>query len=473
MANDLTPPQPTAPSTAPVRANGNGHGNGTPATARTVRTPAPAAPAATTAAPAKPATPAPVKRKGGFWGWIILLVVLAVAAGAVYYFYFRAQPAGATDATAAANQGLHKGHGHSLPDIVRVVPATAVTGDMGVYLVGLGAVTPYNTVSIQARVSGQLMKVNFTDGQTVKQGDQLVQIDDRPYRAQLEQYMAQKEHDQALLDNANIDLKRYQTLWAQNSIPQQTLDTQVALVKQDQGTVDSDQALIDQTQLNIDYCDIHSPIDGVVGLRLVDVGNQVFANNTNLLVVNQIQPIYVDFTIPEDSAPGVVTRLKAGEKLAVEAYDRAGKTKLAEGTLLTTDNQIDPQTGTLKLRAVFVNTDNSLFANQFVNARLLLEMHSNVVLIPLAAIQYGNQGTFVYVIHETDPKTATVSMQSVKLGAADGQNVEITSGVAADDEVVINGVDKLTDGSKVSVYRGHAPGHDDGSGGAAKAPSAN
>ncbi len=384
---------------------------------------------------------------------LLVLVLLGGAAWAAYHFWFQAAPAGATGTQASTGSGGHHGHGGG-SDKIRVVPATAAKGDIGVYLVGLGSVTPYNTVTIQARVSGQLMKVNFTDGQTVKANDHLVQIDNRPYLRQLEQYQAQKEHDQALLDNAKVDLDRYQTLYKENSVQQQTLDTQVATVKQDQGTVDSDQAQIDQTQLNIDYCDIQAPIDGVVGLRLVDVGNQVIANQSNLLVVNQLQPIYVDFTIPEDSVPAVVAKLKAGVKLPVEALDRSQKNKLAEGTLLTTDNQIDPQTGTLKLRSLFDNKDNSLFANQFVNAKLLLETKKDVVIVPVAAIQYGTGSrTFVYTIDDDDPKNATVNLKDVTVGTIDGDRAEITSGLDEGDEVVVDGVDKLADKTKVIVAR--------------------
>jgi multidrug efflux system membrane fusion protein len=394
------------------------------------------------------------KRRSGVWLWLVFfLIVLAAAGWTVFHYFYQNQGQGTTGAQATTGTGAHHGKGGA-SDKIRIIPATATKGDIGVYLVGLGAVTPYNTVTIQARVSGQLMKVNFTDGQKVKQGDHLVQIDDRPYRAQIEQFQAQKEHDQALLDNANVDLKRYQVLYAQNSVQQQTLDTQVALVKQDQGTVDSDQAQIDQTQLNIDYCDITSPIDGVIGLRLVDVGNQVVANSSNLLIVNQVQPIYVDFTIPEDSVPAVTAHLNAGQKLSVEALDRSQKNKLADGYLLTTDNQIDPQTGTLKLRAQFDNTDNALFSNQFVNAKLLLETKKDVVIVPVAAIQYGTQGTFVYTVDDSDPKNATVTMKPVKVGTIDGDRAEITSGVEEDDVVVIDGVDKLSNGTKVIVDPG-------------------
>jgi multidrug efflux system membrane fusion protein len=449
MANDVTHQKLARPLAPPAPAPLNGsNGAGPSATQRY-------------------APPPKVKKSSsGSWLWLVVLLIIVAAAGwAAYHFLYQKPAQGATGAQATTGTGTH--HRGGAGDKIRIVPATATKGDVGVYLVGLGAVTPYNTVTIQARVSGQLMQVNFTDGQTVKKGAKLVQIDDRPYKALLEQYQAQKEHDQALLDNANVDLKRYQVLYAQNSIQQQTLDTQVALVKQDQGTVDSDQAQIDQTQLNIDYCDITSPIDGVVGLRLVDVGNQVTANSSNLLIVNQVQPIYVDFTIPEDSVPDVTAKLKDGLKLDVAAYDRAQKNKLADGYLLTTDNQIDPSTGTLKLRAQFDNKDNALFSNQFVNVKLLLETKKNVVIIPVAAIQYGTQGTFVYTVDDDDPRNATVAMKNVKVGTIDGDKAEITSGVDEDDEVVVDGVDKLSNGTKVIVAKS-----DDASGSnGASAPS--
>jgi len=297
----------------------------------------------------------------------------------------------------------------------------------------------------------------------VKAGDELLEIDDRPYKAQLAQYVAQKEHDQALLDNANIDLQRYQTLWKQDSIPEQTLATQASLVKQDQGTVDSDQALIDATNLNITYCNITAPISGRVGLRLVDVGNYVQSTSSSgLLVITQIQPITVIFTIPEDSVPDVQPKLNAGQQLTVEAFDRSAspqdmaseKKKLATGTLLTSDNQIDPTTGTLKLKASFTNEDNALFPNQFVNTRLLVETKKDVVIIPVAAIQYGTQGTFVYLVDDSEPHAVTVSMKNVTVGTIDGDNAEIQSGLDEGDVVVIDGVDKLTNGSKVILSTG-------------------
>jgi multidrug efflux system membrane fusion protein len=400
----------------------------------------------------------PAKRSPGIVLWLGLVVVVLVAIAAGVYFFLPDYLAGflkkdqSTGTTTATNGKHGKG---AASDKIRVVPATATRGDIGVYLVGLGAVTPLNTDTIQSRVNGQLMKVDFTEGQMVKAGDKLLEIDSRPYEAQLAQYVAQKEHDQALLDNANIDLQRYQTLLKQDSIAEQTVATQVSLVKQDQGTVDSDQALIDATNLNISYCTITAPISGRVGLRLVDVGNYVQSTSSSgLLVITQIQPITVIFTIPEDSVPAVMAKLNAGQQLTVEAWDRAQKNKLATGTLLTSDNQIDPATGTLKLKAVFQNVDNALFPNQFVNARLSVETKKDVVIIPVAAIQYGTQGTFVYLVDDSEPHAVTVSMKNITVGTIDGDKAEIASGLDDGDVVVVDGVDKLSNGAKVILSTG-------------------
>ena len=287
----------------------------------------------------------------------------------------------------------------------------------------------------------------------VREGDLLLQIDSRPYEAQLAQYVAQKEHDEALLENAKIDLGRYQTLLQQDSIAQQTVATQASLVKQDQGTVDSDQALIDATKLNITYCNVTAPINGRVGLRLVDPGNFVQSSDANgLLVITQIQPITVVFTIPEDSIQPVLAKLNAGEPLPVAAFNRDMKTKLAAGQLLTVDNQIDPATGTLKLKAIFPNDDNALFPNQFVNTQLLVQMKKDVTLVPVAAVQHGNNGTFVYIV-DTDKNT--VALTNVVVGTIDGDRAEIQTGVAPGDVVVTDGVDKLQDGSKVVIQKGN------------------
>jgi multidrug efflux system membrane fusion protein len=373
------------------------------------------------------------------------LVIFIVAGAATYYFVFKHGQVSQVASTGASK------HGGGATSKIRVIGATVIKGDIGVYLTGLGSVTSMNTVTVKTRVDGQLMKVLFAEGQMVKESDLLVQIDARPYEAQLAQYKAQLEHDQALLDNAKIDLQRYQTLWSQDSIPQQQLATQAALVKQDQGTVDSDQALINATQLNITYCNIAAPISGRIGLRLVDQGNMVHAaDTTGLLVITQIQPITVVFTIPEDSIQPVISKLNAGQQLGVDAYDRNGKKKLAQGTLLTVDNQIDQTTGTLKLKAIFPNEDNSLFPNQFVNTRLLVEMKKEVTIVPVAAIQHGTQDTFVYKVNtDKNTQTSAVAMKSVVVGTIDGDNAEIQSGVSPGDVVVIDGVDKLQNDSKV------------------------
>jgi multidrug efflux system membrane fusion protein len=293
-----------------------------------------------------------------------------------------------------------------------------------------------------------LTNVAYKEGQLVVQGDLLAEIDPRPFRVQLEQAEGQLARDQALLDNARVDLNRYQALVEQDSIPRQQLDTQKAMVGQLEGAIQSDRAQIDNAKLQLTYCRIVAPINGRVGLRLVDAGNIVHASDQNgLVIITQVQPISVLFTIPEDNLPPVLKKLRSGARLPVEAYDRSGKAKIATGYLLTVDNQIDPNTGTSRMKAVFANQDNALFPNQFVNARLLLDNLKDAVIVPAVAIQRGPQGAFVFVVKPDQ----TAETHPVTLGPAEGNNVVITAGVAAGEPVVVDGVDKLQTGSKVRV----------------------
>ena len=329
-----------------------------------------------------------------------------------------------------------------------VSAATIGTGDIRVVVTGLGAVTPIATVTVRTQVNGQLLEVGFKEGQLVKKGDFLAQIDPRPFQLAEDQYEGQLVHDQGLLEQARIDLTRYQTLLKQNSIARQQAEDQAYVVKQYEGSVKTDQAQIDNQKLNLVYARIVSPIDGRVGLRLVDAGNYVQTTDTNgLAVLTQLQPISVIFVLPEDDIPEVTAAMDRGTPPEVKVYDRADVELLAIGKVMSLDNQIDPTTGTVKLRADFDNLDYKLFPNQFVNARLLLKTLHGVVTVPSNAIQHGAPGTFVYLVGADD----RVSVRPVHLGPLDGARYAVTSGLSPGDRVVVDGTDRLRDGAKVMI----------------------
>jgi membrane fusion protein, multidrug efflux system len=325
-----------------------------------------------------------------------------------------------------------------------VIPVAAKTGDIGVYLDAIGTVTPVYTASITSQVNGIVTDVHYTEGQLVHKGDALIDIDSRPYRATLLQAQGVLERDQAILAQGQMDLDRYRAAWARNAIPKQTLDDQEKLVQQDQGTVKNDQGTVQFDQIQVDFCHIVAPITGRVGLRLVDPGNVVQSTGgTTLAVITQLQPITVIFTIPEDSLGQVQPRLRQRSKLPVDAYDRTAQEKVASGTLLTLDNQIDTTTGTVKARASFANADSSLFANQFVNIRLLVDTLHKVTLIPSSAIQHNGQAAYVYVIQNN-----TAHMQSIKPGVTDGDTTQV-EGINQGDVIANSSFDKLQNNSKV------------------------
>ncbi|MGB8474186.1 MAG: MdtA/MuxA family multidrug efflux RND transporter periplasmic adaptor subunit [Candidatus Acidiferrum sp.] len=381
--------------------------------------------------------------KSRWWLWIVVLGIAAL--GAWYFLGGRStSEAGGKAGEAAAGQGRRGpgGAGFTVP----VVVATAQKGNLPVYLIGLGTVTAFNTVTVRSRVDGQIVKVNFTEGQFVHQGDALIEIDPRPYQVMLEQAEGQLAKDQAQLHDMQVDLERYQLLFNEGVVPKQQVDTQQAQVGQYEGAIKADQATIDNAKLQLVYAHITAPISGRVGLRLVDMGNIVHASDTTgLLVITQLQPISVIFTLPQDQLQQVLVKLRGGGQLPVEAYDRDDVTKIADGKLATIDNQIDPTTGTYKLKAIFSNADNVLFPNQFVNVHMLVDVRRNLVIVPAAAIQRGPQGTYVYVVSDGD----VVKIHMVTVAQTTGNNVGISSGLNGGDVVVIDGADKLQDGSKV------------------------
>jgi len=387
-----------------------------------------------------------VKRLGRIHLVGFCLLALSIGAGGVGYVFVGRDGEAHAVLGSGAQAASPKETKKSGP-VIPVLATTAVAGDIGVYLTALGSITPFNNVVVKSRVAGQLMKVYFTEGQFVREGELLAEIDPRPYQVQVAQMEGQLVRDEALLKNAVLDMERYRSLGPTNVISKQTLATQETVVAQHQGVVQSVRAQLESAKLNLLYSRITAPISGRVGLRQLDAGNMV-STGDGLLTIAQVEPITAVFAIPQDQAPPVLKKLRAGAKLGVQAYDREQKLKLAEGRLLTVDNQIDAATGTLKCKAVFENNDAALYPNQFINARLLVDTKRAVTLVPSAAVQRGaEQSTFVYVVGGD----TAVEIRPVTLGTVEGGVVEIINGLKAGEVVVLEGVDRLSSGTKVAV----------------------
>jgi len=372
--------------------------------------------------------------KSRWWIWLIFAVILIVVV--VWWMRRGASPEAKTAGDPSARPVL-------------VSTASAHQGDIGIYLNALGTVTPVYTVTVTSRVQGEITQVYYHEGQMVQKGDPLIEIDPRTYQASLTQVEGQLAHDTAVLNEAKIDLERYQQAFTRNAIAKQQLDDQQQVVLQDEGTVKNDEGQLANAKVNLVYTHITAPIAGRVGLRLVDPGNIVQANSsTALVVITQLQPITVIFSIAEDHLSQIQQQLRKGKKLPVDAFDRAGSTKLSSGTLLTLDNVIDTTTGTLKLKAIFDNKDDALFANQFVNVKLLVDTQRNMTLIPSPAIQRSAQGAFVYVIKSDQ----TASVRNITPGTTDG-SVTAVDGLEPQEVVAVNGFDKLQDGAKVTIRK--------------------
>jgi len=393
--------------------------------------------------------------------WVVFLLIVAGVAG---YAVWRASHL--APVTGGGGGGRRGGGAGGLGGPVPVVVSKVARASIPVYLNGLGNVTAFYTVTVKSRVDGQIMKLDFNEGDLVHEGQVLIEIDPRPYQVALELAQGTLARDQAMLNNAKLDLQRYQTLLAQDAIPKQQLDTQIALVAQFEGNIKQDTANIDSAKLNLTYAKVTAPITGVVGLRQVDPGNIVHASDANgMIVITQLQPISVLFTIPEDNLPEVTKKLRAGAQLPVNAYNRDNSKVLATGTLVTLDNQIDSTTGTSKLKAVFKNTDNALFPQQFVNIRLLVDTLGNQQVVPNVAVQNGQQGTFVYVVDEQ----SRVHLKPVQVGITTQTSSQILGGLSDGDRVVVDGTDRLIEGARVRVRKAgeleNPPGFDPAAGG--------
>jgi multidrug efflux system membrane fusion protein len=384
----------------------------------------------------------PPARKGS-WIRILVYLVLVCALGFVVWRIYQNQKQSAAASAGQAAALMNR------PVPVQVTPTEQ--RPMPIFLSALGTVTPYMSVTVKARVSGELEPVKFTEGQQVRQGETIMVIDPRPYKAALDQAKGTLAHDEALLNNAQAEYARYKALYEAGVTSKETMQADEATQGQYQGAIESDKAAIETAQLQLNWCTIQSPINGRIGLRLVDPGNIITANTTNLVIINQFEPIAVYFTLPENELPQVLHKLGAEKRLPVDAYDRDDVHKLASGFLLTADNQIDTTTGTDKLKAVFDNKDQALFPNQFVNIHLVLEDRPNALVVPSAAIQSGLQGSYVWVVDAGAKGAATARIQPVKVALAEGQVTILDNGVEQGQNVVVDGADRLRPGQIVTV----------------------
>ncbi|MET3620767.1 MdtA/MuxA family multidrug efflux RND transporter periplasmic adaptor subunit [Burkholderia ambifaria] len=411
----------------------------------------------------------------------LVIGTLAVVIGGLLWWHPWSRTPAGTQAAGSAASGASAGGGHrgrggpaamaNIPQPVSV--ASATQGEMPIVLSALGTVTPLANVTVKTQLSGYLQSVAFQEGQLVRKGDLLAQIDPRPYQVALETAEGTYARDAALLATARLDLKRYQTLLSQDSIASQTVDTQASLVKQYEGTVKTDQAAIDSAKLNLTYARITAPVSGRVGLRQVDPGNYVTAGDTNgIVVITQMQPMSVIFTTSEDNLSQILKQVNAGKKLSVTAYNRNNTVPLETGSLETLDNQIDTSTGTVKLRATFDNKEGLLFPNQFVNTRLLVDVLRNATIVPTAAVLTGSIGQFVYIVKPDN----TVTVRKVTIGPVDGERTSIVSGVALGERVVTDGSDRLREGAKITIPadkpKGASGAHGAGAGAASGASGA-